>query len=556
MEPTALELFAVAPQALGGVRLRARAGPEREAWVEALRAALPASMPWLKLPPQIADDALLGGMDLAATLAAGRVVGERGLLARAHGGVLLLPMAERTSPSLAARLAAALDDGALAVLALDEGRDDDEETPPASLLDRLALHLAPDTLPPPDAARIAAARTAWRSVAVSDAQVEALVAAAAALGIDSARAAWHAVLATRIVAALNGHAAADNGDAALAARLVLAPRATRAPSVEEAAPPPQPPPANDSDDDAREDDTRPDLDQPLDDQVIAAALAAIPPGLLALLASGRGPKRGDAGRVGQNTASRQRGKPIGSLRGEPRGGARLALIDTLRAAAPWQAARRRNAPDAARVLVTRDDLRIQRRLQQRATTTIFAIDASGSQALHRLAEAKGAVELLLADCYARRDRVAVIGFRGAGAQVLLAPTRSLVRAKRQLAGLPGGGGTPLAAGIAAADALAASVRRGGATPLVVLLTDGRANIARDGAPGREAATRDALAAARQFASRATSALLIDTSPHPGTAAPALAAALGARCIALPHAAAETLSAAVRRERGSAGPGHG
>jgi magnesium chelatase subunit D len=290
--------------------------------------------------------------------------------------------------------------------------------------------------------------------------------------------------------------------------------------------------------------------------VIAAALAAIPPGLLALLASGRGPKRGDAGRVGQSTASRQRGKPIGSMRGEPRGGARLALIDTLRAAAPWQAARRRNAPDAERVLVTRDDLRIQRRLQQRATTTIFAIDASGSQALHRLAEAKGAVELLLADCYARRDRVAVIGFRGAGAQVLLAPTRSLVRAKRQLAGLPGGGGTPLAAGIAAADALAASVRRGGATPLVVLLTDGRANIARDGAPGREAATRDALAAARQFASRATSALLIDTSPHPGTAAPALAAALGARCIALPHAAAETLSAAVRRERGSAGPGHG
>ena len=202
-----------------------------------------------------------------------------------------------------------------------------------------------------------------------------------------------------------------------------------------------------------------------------------------------------------------------------------------------------------RVHVTRDDLRVQRRVQRRATTTIFAIDASGSQALHRLAEAKGAVELLLADCYARRDRVAVIGFRGAAAQVLLAPTRSLVRAKRQLAGLPGGGGTPLAAGIDAVQAMAGAVRRGGATPLVVLLTDGRANIARDGSPGREAAARDALSAARAFAATSTAALLIDTSPQPSAAAQAIAAALGARCIALPHAQAQALSQAVRQERG-------
>jgi magnesium chelatase subunit D len=194
---------------------------------------------------------------------------------------------------------------------------------------------------------------------------------------------------------------------------------------------------------------------------------------------------------------------------------------------------------------------VQRRVQRRATTTIFAIDASGSQALHRLAEAKGAVELLLADCYARRDRVAVIGFRGAAAQVLLAPTRSLVRARRQLAGLPGGGGTPLAAGIEAVHAMAGTVRRGGATPLVVLLTDGRANIARDGTPGRDAATRDALAAARAFSGSATAALLIDTSPQPSAAAQAVAAALGARCIALPHAQAQALSQAVKRERSHA-----
>jgi magnesium chelatase subunit D len=250
---------------------------------------------------------------------------------------------------------------------------------------------------------------------------------------------------------------------------------------------------------------------------------------------------------------------VGAVRGDPRHGARLALIETLRAAAPWQRWRRQAAHGGeGRVLITRDDLHVQRRIQRRATTTIFAIDASGSQALHRLAEAKGAVELLLADCYARRDQVAVIGFRGRGAELLLPPTRSLVRAKRQLAGLPGGGGTPLAAGIDAAHALATRVQRGGATPLVVLLTDGRANLGRDGSPGREAALRDALASARALRGSGIRTLLIDTSPQPGPAAAQLAEALAAPCIALPHAQADTVSRVVRQERGASagGQGHG
>ena len=123
--------------------------------------------------------------------------------------------------------------------------------------------------------------------------------------------------------------------------------------------------------------------------------------------------------------------------------------------------------------------------------------------------------------------------------MLLPPTRSLVRAKRSLAGLPGGGGTPLAAGIAAA------VRRRGATPVVVLLTDGRANIARDGTPGRARAGDDAMAASRQMRLEGFATLVLDTSPQAQEPARQLAAALGARYLPLPHAGAELLSQAVR-----------
>ena len=185
------------------------------------------------------------------------------------------------------------------------------------------------------------------------------------------------------------------------------------------------------------------------------------------------------------------------------------------------------------------------------TTTLFVVDASGSSALNRLAEAKGAVELLLADCYVRRDRVAVIAFRGKGADLLLPPTRSLARAKRSLAGLPGGGGTPLAAAIDAARELADQISRHGETPIVVLLTDGRGNIARDGGTGRVRAGQDALAAARQMRLAGVAALLLDTSPQPQPSARLLAQEMGATYLPLPYAGAQLLSQAVRAASGFA-----
>jgi len=148
--------------------------------------------------------------------------------------------------------------------------------------------------------------------------------------------------------------------------------------------------------------------------------------------------------------------------------------------------------------------------------------------------------------------VALVAFRGTAAELLLPPTRSLARASRCLSGLPGGGGTPLAAGIDAAGAVADAARRRGLTPLVVLLTDGRANVGRDGRGGRPRAAEEALAAGRMLRAAGTRALLIDTSPQPYAPARGLADAMGARYCPLPAASAAAVSRVVRAAAG-AGP---
>jgi magnesium chelatase subunit D len=385
----------------------------------------------------------------------------------------------------------------------------------------------------------------------TDKVIETLCNVAMSLGVESVRAPLFALRAARVAAAQDGRTEVDQDDLALAVGLVFGPRATRLPAQEEAEAPPEPePPPEDQPEPPPPDDQDPDTipDLPLEDIVLEAALAALPPDLLAQLASMSNTK-GQVrmpGRVGQAKMSLKRGRPIGTRQGEPKGGARLHLLETLKAAAPWQTLRRRSGdPAAKRFEVRRDDFRIIRFRQRIGTTTVFAVDASGSSAMNRLGEAKGAVELLLADCYVRRDQVALLAFRGTGAQMLLPPTGSLLRAKRSLAGLPGGGPTPLAAGIEAAMLLAENVRRSGRTPVITLLTDARANIARDGTGGRPRAEGEAMEAARALRATGIATLLVDTSPRPNPFARTLAAEMGAQYVPLPYANATALSNAVR-----------
>ncbi len=604
-------LFARDPAGLGGVVVRGAPGAARDAWMDAVRAALGEDAPWRRLPVAVDDERLLGGVDLAASLAAGARVMACGLLAAAAGGVVICAMAERMGAGTAARIAGAMDaGGGFGVILLDEGVED--EGVAAALAERCAFRVELGALPrhvipgltrdlpfsrcdagPTEAgrSRVKPGMTdieivrASAPAACSEEGIDALAQAAAAFGVRSMRGPLLALRAARAAAWLAGRDTIADEDIVLAARLVLAPRATRMPAAAEV--------ESDADapDDAGEEDAPPppsapdtpsalrapplegeEGNAPLGDIVLEATRAAVPPGVLAAMEAGRLARAAGArGGAGALKKALRRGRPAGTRAGDPRTGARLDIAATLTAAAPWQRFRARSpsalrAPppagedlrsspaggggDAAdgggaRLRLRREDFRVKRFVERAESTTVFVVDASGSAALTRLAEAKGAVELLLAEAYVRRTQVALIAFRGVTAELLLPPTRSLARAKRALADLAGGGGTPLGAAVEAAHGVALAARARARTPLVVMLTDGRANVSRDGAPGREHAQADALVAARLLCADGIAAALIDTAPRPRPETAAFAAAMGARYVALPRVDAGAMRDVVR-----------
>lgn len=549
-----LEALAVDPAGLGGMWVRARVGPVRATLAAAL-SALP--LPERRLHPAIGDEQLFGGIDLSATLASGQVVQRAGLLA--DPATLVLPMAERVTPGLAARLAAALDAGTgHCLIALDEGAEP-EEALPAALADRLALHVdlepvrhaeaRPIALDP---AHLAAARAGLPDVRVPDTLLPDLALLALRLGIESLRAPLLALRMARVQAALAGRAEVSPGDLATAVALVLAPRATQLPesAPDEAEPEPQEPepePDQEPEPEPEGDDSPQSLeDLPLQDILLEAAQAALPADLLARLAAQKAARNGaSAGGSGDARKGNRRGRPLPSRPGRLDGTARVDLVATLRAAAPWQPLRRAEAADPGRRLHIRpDDIRVRRYEEKSDRLLIFVVDASGSAAMTRLAEAKGAVELLLAEAYARRDHVALVAFRDTAADLLLPPTRSLVQTKRRLAGLPGGGGTPLAAGLKVALEVAHAARARGMTPSIALLTDGRANIALDGSANRAQAGEDAEKMARLVRAQRVAALVIDMGPRPERSLGRLAQTMAAAYIPLPRADAGRLSSAV------------
>ena len=160
----------------------------------------------------------------------------------------------------------------------------------------------------------------------------------------------------------------------------------------------------------------------------------------------------------------------------------LAFDATLRAAALYQSCRPRGR---CAIAIHKEDLRQKVREKRIGNIFLFVVDASGSMgARERMRAVKGAVFTLLQDVYQKRDRVGLIAFRRQTAEILLPVTRSVDLARKCLDSLPTGGKTPLTAGLASAllQLQVLKTKDKNVRPVLILVTDGRANSSTGGDP--------------------------------------------------------------------------
>jgi magnesium chelatase subunit D len=400
------------------------------------------------------------------------------------------------------------------------------------------------------AERVAAARRRLDGVVLGDRSLLLIAGICARLGVDGLRADIVTARTARALAALDGAPEVDEEHVRRAALLALAHRRRRGPL--------DPPGLSDGElDDALEqarveadgggDGEGPDDDKPAGgggpggadgggdgDGADAEAAEPAPPQAPAAERRERtgaattppelrlaGTGRGEAGR--RSASAGRSGQPIDARPAAGAPVADLAVVASLRAAA------RRRVRDP-RPGLRAEDLHEHVRAGREGNLIVFCVDASGSMgARRRMAAVKGAVLGMLLDAYRRRDRVALVTFRGTGAELVLPPTGRVEQAAARLEELATGGGTPLAAGLQRAAALirAEALRDADRRALALVVTDGRASGGRD---GRAAAAR----AAADLARAAAQVVVFDAEEGPvrlGLAGE-LARAAGARLLPL------------------------
>ncbi|MFL2797955.1 MAG: VWA domain-containing protein [Paracoccaceae bacterium] len=255
---------------------------------------------------------------------------------------------------------------------------------------------------------------------------------------------------------------------------------------------------------------------------------------------------GESAGSGEKNNNFSAGRPIPSINRKYSSDKRIDLIATLTKAIPWQKLRSSSGAKNRKIIIYPQDIMIKRFEKQSERLLIFLVDASGSNAIGRLAEAKGAIEILLSDAYAKRDNVALISFSGLKADSLLLPTKSLVTAKKKLSSLPGGGATPLANGLLEAFNMAEAARPRNITPIIILLSDGRGNMSLDGVGDRVKSIQDTKYVASLIKRNAINNIFIDTSRRKTQMADELAMELNGHYFQLPMANSSTISKAVQQ----------
>ncbi len=600
----AMMLLAVDPS-LGGVVVPAAVGSGKSTLARAFSGIVSEDTPFVELPLNVTEDRLIGGVDLEATLVQGKRVVQHGVLSRAHQGVLYVDSLSLLDSSAVSHVMDAMSRGAVLV-----EREGLSEVHPAKfmligtydpsdgdvrmgLLDRVGM-IVPFTTQNDYRARklivncvlgkrdaedtedelkmlrglIDAAQEQLPLVSMTKEQMQGLIQSAVSLGVEGNRADIFAIKAALASAALAQRTDVDEEDLKLALKLVLVPRATQMPPQEEEVmddmPPDEdmPPDSPESEDqDAPDDNSDPDEEEEeeetpdmIEELMMEAIETELPDNIMNIsLAAKRKSRSGSRGEALNN----RRGRFVRSQEGEMRSG-KVAIIPTLISAAPWQESRRAERKKKfgeikTALIINKEDVRIKKFRDKSGTLYIFMVDASGSMALNRMRQAKGAVSHLLQNAYVHRDQVSLISFRGKEAQLLLPPSQSVDRAKRELDVLPTGGGTPLASALFLGLETAKQARTKGVSQIMfVVITDGRGNISLQSSYDPEApkATKEEVqqeieAISATIFAEGVASVIIDTQMNylSRGEAPKLAEKLGGRYFYLPNAKAEEIAMA-------------